>query len=76
MRISVDLPQPEGPISAAVSPSRKVNARPLMISTSRPAAARAVLRATSTSSCAGSPAGYMTFEGLDEKTLDGEHDAR
>src|ERR1700761_3809670 len=73
MRISVDLPQPEGPISAAVSPSRSVNERSRMISTSPPAAARALFRATWTSSCAGAPARDMTFEGLDEEALDGEH---
>ena len=35
IRIGVDLPQPEGPISAAVSPGRSENAKSAMIRRSR-----------------------------------------
>ena len=52
IRISVDLPQPEGPISAAARP-RAGERRAAMISTVSPLRRARVLRTTSTASGAG-----------------------
>src|SRR5271157_1970204 len=74
MRISVDLPQPEGPISAPVSPSSSAKERSAMTSTLWPAAVQTVFLATRASSRARSPTGDMTFKGLHQERFDDEHD--
>src|SRR6185437_4227342 len=76
MRISVDLPQPDGPISAPVSPSSSANERSARTGTLCPDAERKDLLATRASSRARSPTGDMTFKGLHRKRFDGEHDRR
>ncbi len=64
MRISVDLPQPDGPISAPVSPSSSAKERSAMTGTLWPDAVRKDFFATRASSRARSPTGDMTFKGL------------
>src|SRR5271165_324087 len=74
MRIRVDLPQPEGPISAPVSPSSSAKERSAMTSTLWPAAVQTVFLATRASSRARSPTGDVTFKGLHQERFDDEHD--
>src|SRR4029077_18192358 len=74
MRISVDLPQPDGPISAPVSPSSSANERLAMTGTFCPDALRKDFLATRASSRAGSPARDITFKGLHRECFDDEHD--
>src|SRR5277367_326499 len=74
MRISVDLPQPEGPISAPVSPSSSANERLAITGTLCPDAVRKDLLATRASSRTRSPTGDVTFKGLHRKRFDDEHD--
>src|SRR5271165_1973864 len=74
MRIRVDLPQPEGPISAPVSPSSSAKERSAMTSTLWPAAVRTVFFATRASSRSRSPTGDMTFKGLHQDCFNDEHD--
>src|SRR3984957_13028557 len=76
MRSSVDLPQPDGPISAPVSPSSSANERLAMTGTLCPEAVRKDFSATRASSRAGSPTGDVTFKGLHRKRFDDEHDRR
>src|ERR1700722_9979389 len=74
MRISVDLPQPDGPISAPVSPFSRPNERLARTGTLCPDAVRKDLLATRASSRAGSPTRDMTFKGLHQECFDSEHD--
>src|SRR3984957_19204360 len=74
MRISVDLPQPDGPISAPVSPSSSANERSAITGTLWPDAVRKDFLATRASSCAGSPTRDMAFKGLHRECFDDEHD--
>ena len=74
MRISVDLPQPDGPINAPVSPSSSANERLAMTGTLCPAAVRKVFSATRASSRTRSPTGDVTFKGLHRERFDDEHD--
>src|SRR3984957_19840833 len=74
IRISVDLPQPDGPISAPVSPSSRANERLARTGTLCPDALRKDLLATRASSRAGSPTRDMTFKGLHRECFDDEHD--
>src|SRR5271165_2654800 len=74
MRIRVDLPQPEGPISAPVSPSSSAKERSAMTSTLWPAAVQTVFLATRASSRARSPTGDVTFKGLHQDCFDDEHE--
>src|SRR5271154_515871 len=76
MRINVDLPQPDGPISAPVSPSPSAKERSAMTGTLCPEAVRKDFRATRASSRARSPTGDITFKGLHHKHFDDEHDRR
>src|SRR4029077_16896607 len=76
MRISVDLPQPDGPISAPVSPSSSTNERSARTGTPCPDAVRKDLLATRASSRARSPTRDMTFKGLHRECFDDEHDRR
>src|ERR1700733_13782893 len=76
MRIKVDLPQPEGPISAPVSPFSSANERLARAGTLCPDAARKDLLATRASSRARSPTRDMTFKGLHRERFDNEHDRR
>src|SRR6202042_2140987 len=76
MRISVDLPQPDGPISAPVSPSSSANERLAMTGALCPEAVRKDFFATRASSRARSPTGDVTFKGLHRKRFDDEHDRR
>src|SRR5271154_5958606 len=73
MRISVDLPQPDGPISAPVSPSSSAKERSAMIGTLWPEAVRKDFFAIRASSRARSPTGDMTFKGLDHECFDDQH---
>src|ERR1700751_1481636 len=75
-RTSVDLPQPDGPMSAPVSPSSSGKARLTMTGALCPAAVRKDLRATRASSRARSPTRDVTFKGLHHKRFDDEHDRR
>src|SRR6516164_3799970 len=74
MRISVDLPQPDGPISAPVSPSSSAKERSAMTGTLCPEAVRKDFFATRASSRARPPTGDVTFKGLDQERFDDEHD--
>src|SRR6202789_1654087 len=74
MRISVDLPQPEGPISAPVSPCWSANERSAMTGALCPDAVRKDFLATRASSRAESPTRDMTFKGLHRECFDDEHD--
>src|ERR1700722_986293 len=74
MRISVDLPQPDGPISAPVSPSLSTNDRSAMTGTFCPDALRKDFLATRASSRARSPTRDMTFKGLHRECFDEKHD--
>src|SRR5580693_7713885 len=74
IRISVDLPQPDGPISAPVSPSSSTNDRSAITGTLWPDAVRKDFLATRASSRAGSPTRDMTFKGLHRECFDDEHD--
>src|SRR5580700_5957123 len=76
MRSSVDLPQPDGPINAPVSPSSSANERSAMTGASCPEAVRKDFSATRASSRTRSPPGDMTFKGLHRKRFDDEHDRR
>src|SRR6516162_11213257 len=73
IRMSVDLPQPDGPISAPISPASRRKARSEMTSTVRPDAAPRRFRATWTSSGAGPPAGDSAFKGLHHESFDHQH---
>src|SRR5580700_5527017 len=74
MRISVDLPQPDGPINAPVSPSSSAKESGPRTGTLRPEAVRKDFFSTRASSRARSPTGDMTFKGLDHERFDDEHD--
>src|ERR1700683_5507687 len=74
MRISVDLPQPDGPISAPVSPSSSANERLARTGTCGPDSVRKDFLATRASSRAGPPTRDMTFKGLHRECFDDEHD--
>src|SRR5271166_3840928 len=76
MRINVDLPQPDGPISAPVSPSSRAKERSAITSTLWPEAVRTLFLAMRALSRARSPTGDMTFKGLDQQRFDDEHDRR
>ena len=69
MRSSVDLPQPDGPINAPVSPSSSANERSAIAGTLCPEAVRKDFSATRASSRTRSPPGDMTFKGLHRKRV-------
>src|ERR1700733_1641339 len=74
MRNSVDLPQPDGPISTPVSPTSSANERSARTGTLCPDAVRKDLLATRASSRARSPTRDMTFKRLHRECFDDEHD--
>src|SRR6185437_14986845 len=77
MRISVDLPQPDGPMSAPVSPSSSAKERSAITGTPCPEAVRKDFFLTRASSRrARSPTGDMTFKGLHQEGFDDQHDRR
>src|SRR5260370_40730701 len=76
IRISVDLPQPEGPISAPIRPASRRKFRFEMTSTVWPEALLKSFRATRTSSGPGAPAGDSAFKGLHHESFDHEHRRR
>src|SRR5579871_4051203 len=73
MRMSVDLPQPDGPISAPVSPCSSAKERSARTGTLFPEAARKDFFATRASSRARSPTGDVTFKGLHHECFDDQH---
>src|SRR5271167_2261027 len=73
IRIRVDLPQPDGPISAPIRPASRRKARLDRTSTGWPEAFTRRLRATRTSSGARPPSGDMAFKGLHHEGFDHQH---
>lgn len=74
MRISVDLPQPDGPTGAATSPSRSSNATFSSAACGSPARAAKRLALIAIPGGTRAPARDTSFERLDHDDLDQQHD--